>query len=75
MYPDPYAFKPEHFLLNGKPNPGVKTPEVAFGFGRRYVCIYDLPLPDGHVLFQTLPGETLGSLINLDHRRVYSGNL
>ncbi|KAF7368863.1 Cytochrome P450 [Mycena venus] len=37
MYPDPYAFKPERFLLNGKPNPAVKTPEAAFGFGRR-VC-------------------------------------
>ncbi|KAJ6447838.1 cytochrome P450 [Mycena sanguinolenta] len=35
MYPDPYAFKPERFLLNGKPNPAVKTPEAAFGFGRR----------------------------------------
>ncbi|KAJ7080694.1 cytochrome P450 [Mycena epipterygia] len=35
MYPDPYAFKPEHFLLDGKLNPAVKNPDSAFGFGRR----------------------------------------
>ncbi|KAJ7445000.1 cytochrome P450 [Mycena galericulata] len=37
MYPDPYAFKPERFLLNGKPNPAVRDPQAAFGFGRR-IC-------------------------------------
>ncbi|KAJ7697221.1 cytochrome P450 [Mycena rosella] len=37
MYPDPYAFKPERFLIDGKPNPAVRDPDVAFGFGRR-VC-------------------------------------
>ncbi|KAF7371180.1 Cytochrome P450 [Mycena sanguinolenta] len=37
MYPDPYSFKPERFLLDGVPNPAVSSPEVAFGFGRR-VC-------------------------------------
>ncbi|KAJ7495387.1 cytochrome P450 [Mycena latifolia] len=37
MYPDPYAFKPERFLLDGKPNPAVRDPDAAFGFGRR-VC-------------------------------------
>ncbi|KAJ6467859.1 cytochrome P450 [Mycena sanguinolenta] len=36
-YPDPYAFKPERFLLNGKLNPAVKDPQCAFGFGRR-IC-------------------------------------
>ncbi|KAJ7509664.1 cytochrome P450 [Mycena galericulata] len=35
VYPDPHAFKPERFLLNGKLNPAVKGPESAFGFGRR----------------------------------------
>ncbi|KAJ7018180.1 cytochrome P450 [Mycena alexandri] len=35
MYPEPYAFKPERFLLNGQINPAVKNPDVAFGFGRR----------------------------------------
>ncbi|KAJ7152095.1 cytochrome P450 [Mycena filopes] len=35
VYPDPYAFKPERFLLDGKPNPAVPDPECAFGFGRR----------------------------------------
>ncbi|KAJ7723509.1 cytochrome P450 [Mycena maculata] len=34
-YPDPYAFKPERFLLNGRLNPAVQDPDAAFGFGRR----------------------------------------
>ncbi|KAJ7607861.1 cytochrome P450 [Roridomyces roridus] len=38
LYPDPYAFKPERFLLNGKLNPATQGPEAAaFGFGRR-IC-------------------------------------
>ncbi|KAJ7453461.1 cytochrome P450 [Mycena latifolia] len=37
MYPDPNAFKPERFLIDGKPNPAVRDPDAAFGFGRR-VC-------------------------------------
>ncbi|KAJ7731639.1 cytochrome P450 [Mycena metata] len=37
MYPDPLAFKPERFLLDGKPNPHVRDPQAAFGFGRR-IC-------------------------------------
>ncbi|KAJ7281062.1 cytochrome P450 [Mycena rebaudengoi] len=38
MYPDPYAFNPERFLLDGKANPAVKDPDcAAFGFGRR-IC-------------------------------------
>ncbi|KAJ7483474.1 cytochrome P450 [Mycena latifolia] len=37
MYPDPYTFNPERFLLNGKPNPAVMNPDAAFGYGRR-VC-------------------------------------
>ncbi|KAF7342604.1 Cytochrome P450 [Mycena sanguinolenta] len=37
VYPDPYSFKPERFLLDGKLNPAVRDPEVAFGFGRR-IC-------------------------------------
>ncbi|KAJ7731625.1 cytochrome P450 [Mycena metata] len=36
MYPDPHAFRPERFLLDGKPNPNVRDPP-AFGFGRR-IC-------------------------------------
>ncbi|KAF8187616.1 cytochrome P450 [Mycena galopus ATCC 62051] len=34
-YPDPYDFKPERFLLDGKLNPAIQSPDVAFGFGRR----------------------------------------
>ncbi|KAJ7231653.1 cytochrome P450 [Mycena rebaudengoi] len=38
LYPDPYTFKPERFLLDGKLNPAVKDPDcAAFGFGRR-IC-------------------------------------
>ncbi|KAJ7874655.1 cytochrome P450 [Mycena leptocephala] len=36
MYPEPFKFKPERFLLpNGQPNPDVRDPLSAFGFGRR----------------------------------------
>ncbi|KAF8191472.1 cytochrome P450 [Mycena galopus ATCC 62051] len=37
MYPDPYSFKPERYLLDGKLNPAVTDPDIVFGFGRR-IC-------------------------------------
>ncbi|KAJ7235506.1 cytochrome P450 [Mycena rebaudengoi] len=37
FYPDPYSFNPERFLLNGKLNPEVMSPDFAFGYGRR-IC-------------------------------------
>ena len=37
-YPDPYAFKPERYIEDGKIDPSVRDPlTIAFGFGRR--CI------------------------------------
>ncbi|KAJ7080834.1 cytochrome P450 [Mycena belliarum] len=36
-YPDPFAFKPERFLLDGKRDPAVPGAGIAFGFGRR-IC-------------------------------------
>ncbi|KAJ7261643.1 cytochrome P450 [Mycena rebaudengoi] len=54
MYPDPYAFKPERFLLDGKPNPAVKDPDcAAFRFGRR---------PAGYVIEPTF--EYLTALVS-----------
>ncbi|KAJ7189263.1 cytochrome P450 [Mycena filopes] len=47
MYPDPHAFKPDRFLLNGKPNPNVRDPQTVFGFGRR-IC------PGRHLAKSTL---------------------
>ena len=36
-YPDPFAFKPERFLKDGKLNPNIRDPSLmAFGFGRRW---------------------------------------
>ena len=36
VYPDPYEFKPERFLKNGKLDSSVRDPmDIAFGFGRR----------------------------------------
>ncbi|KAJ7331331.1 cytochrome P450, partial [Mycena albidolilacea] len=43
VYPEPYTFQPERFLLDdGSPNPVVPDPAVAFGYGRR-LC------PDRHM--------------------------
>ena len=37
-YPDPDEFKPERFLVEGKPSPNVRDPrKYFFGFGRRSV--------------------------------------
>jgi len=37
MYSEPEEFRPDRFLKDGKPNPDVKDPDAAFGYGRR-VC-------------------------------------
>ncbi|KAK6988057.1 cytochrome p450 [Favolaschia claudopus] len=35
MYPDPFSFKPERFLLNDSTKSSAKDPDIAFGYGRR----------------------------------------
>ncbi|KAK6980734.1 cytochrome p450 [Favolaschia claudopus] len=35
MYPDPFSFKPERFLLNDSTKSSAKSPDIAFGYGRR----------------------------------------
>lgn len=56
-YPDPFAFKPERWLLpDGKLNPDMKESAVAFGFGRRLGCILPfVVLALAHEHLQTLP--------------------
>ncbi|KAJ7607921.1 cytochrome P450, partial [Roridomyces roridus] len=44
LYPEPYAFRPERFLINGKLDPSAPTSDVAFGYGRRFCPGQDLSL-------------------------------
>ncbi|KAJ7640572.1 cytochrome P450 [Mycena rosella] len=46
-YSDPFVFKPERYLLDGKPNPDMPDPRIAFGFGRR-IC------PGRHMVASTV---------------------
>ena len=40
VYPDPFSFKPERFMKDGKINTDVRDPaHAAFGFGRRYAIL------------------------------------
>ncbi|KAJ8090245.1 hypothetical protein PM082_018841 [Marasmius tenuissimus] len=47
MYPDPYAFKPERWIKDGKINPEIRDITSAFGFGRR-IC------PGRHLAMATI---------------------
>ncbi|KAF7358290.1 hypothetical protein MVEN_00878300 [Mycena venus] len=37
VYPEPYTFKPERYLKDGKINPDMPSIEIVYGFGRR-IC-------------------------------------
>ncbi|KAJ6626053.1 cytochrome P450 [Mycena sp. CBHHK59/15] len=37
VYPEPHTFNPERYLLDGKLNPSVPSPDIVYGFGRR-IC-------------------------------------
>ncbi|KAJ7454676.1 cytochrome P450 [Mycena latifolia] len=37
VYPDPHAFNPDRYLIDGKLDPAFADPHPAFGFGRR-IC-------------------------------------
>ncbi|KAK1232583.1 hypothetical protein PQX77_004294 [Marasmius sp. AFHP31] len=47
MYPDPYAFKPERWIKDGKINPAIRDTTSGFGFGRR-IC------PGRHLAMSTM---------------------
>ena len=41
IFEDPYVFRPERFLRDGKPDPSVPDPiPFVFGFGRRLVALF-----------------------------------
>jgi len=40
VYPEPFKFKPERFMKNGKIDPEVRDPgHACWGFGRRFVVV------------------------------------
>ncbi|CAK5284897.1 unnamed protein product, partial [Mycena citricolor] len=58
VYPDPDAFKPERFLLNGKLNKDVRDPEAfIYGYGRR-IC-------PGRYMASSSLWLTIGSLLSM----------
>lgn len=34
-YPEPFEFRPERFMKEGRLDPNARDPNAAFGFGRR----------------------------------------
>ncbi len=50
MYEEPEEFRPERFIRDGKLDPTVRDPAtIAFGFGRRYVSLFQALLSTGRL--------------------------
>ena len=50
VFPDPFEFRPERFIRDGKYDAGARDPmDFAFGFGRRYASLFlQAVLPYSH---------------------------
>ncbi|KAF7981481.1 hypothetical protein HWV62_33529 [Athelia sp. TMB] len=62
LYPDPFTFKPERFLKDGRIDPSVQDPEAAaFGYGRRIWCvIFTRASRSRFNIWPSSPGKSMG---------------
>lgn len=58
VYPDPYSFRPERFMKDGKIDLNVQDPGVAaFGYGRRIWCALHIPCWKAALMRKFSPGR------------------